>query len=108
MVLQAAAAFGSALPRYDDLQGETIVKSMYRPIPTDQIDFDRENPRIKVALEKYGDKVDGQRIRFALQTATEGSASASSYRSLKDSIRAGSGYLGTYRRLAYQWSIRVC
>ena len=67
------------------------MKSTYSLIPTHQIDFDRENPRIKVALEKYGDKLDDQRIRFALQTATEGSASASSYRSLRDSIRAARG-----------------
>ena len=67
------------------------MKSTYSLIPTQQIDFDRENPRIKVALEKYGDKLDEQRIRFALQTATEGSASASSYRSLKDSVRAARG-----------------
>ena len=58
------------------------MKSTYCAIPTDQIDFDRENPRIKVALEKYGDKLNDQRIRFALQTATEGSTSTSSYRSL--------------------------
>ena len=64
------------------------MKSTYGLIPTNQIDFDRENPRIKVALEKYGDKLDDRRIRFALQTATDGSASASSYRSLKDSVRA--------------------
>ena len=67
------------------------MESKFRPIPTDQIDFDEENPRIKVALEKYGDKLDDQRIRFALQTATEGSSSTSSYRSLKDSIRAARG-----------------
>ena len=67
------------------------MKSTYHLIPTHQIDFDLQNPRIKVALEKYGDKLDDQRIRFALQTATEGSASASSYRSLKDSIRAAGG-----------------
>ncbi len=67
------------------------MKSTYSLVPTHQIDFDRENPRIKVALEKYGDKLDDQRIRFALQTATEGSASTSSYRSLKDSIRAARG-----------------
>ena len=67
------------------------MKSTYSLISTDQIDFDRDNPRIKVALEKYGDKLDDQRIRFALQTATEGSTSASSYRSLKDSIRAARG-----------------
>ena len=67
------------------------MKSIYRPLPTDQIDFDEENPRIKVALEKYGAKLDEQRIRFALQTATEGSSATSSYRSLKDSIRASRG-----------------
>jgi len=67
------------------------VNSTYRPIPTDQIDFDHENPRIKIALEKYGDGLDEQRIRFALQTATEGSSATSSYRSLKDSIRASRG-----------------
>ena len=67
------------------------VEHTYSLIPTQQIDFDRENPRIKVALEKYGDKLDEQRIRFALRTATEGSASASSYRSLKDSVRAARG-----------------
>ena len=68
-----------------------IMKSIYRPIPTEQIDFDEENPRIKVALEKYGAKLDEQRIRFALQTATEGSSATSSYRALKDSIRASRG-----------------
>ena len=67
------------------------MNSTYSPISTQQIDFDRDNPRIKVALEKYGSKLDDQRIRFALQTATEGSTSASSYRSLKDSIRAARG-----------------
>lgn len=67
------------------------MKSTYNLIPTQQIDFDPENPRIKVALEKYGDKLDEQRIRFALKTATEGSASVSSYRSLKDSVRAARG-----------------
>lgn len=67
------------------------MKSKFRLISTDQIDFDRENPRIKVALEKYGDKLNDQRIRFALRTATEGSSSTSSYLSLKDSIRATQG-----------------
>ena len=67
------------------------MKSTYQLIPTQQLDFDRENPRIKVALEKYGDKLDEERIRFALQTATEGSSTVSSYRSLKDSIRAARG-----------------
>ena len=67
------------------------MKSTNQLIPTDQIAFDEQNPRIKVALEKYGDKLDERRIRFALQTATEGSSTVSSYRSLKDSIRAARG-----------------
>ena len=67
------------------------MNNTYCPIPTDQIAFDEQNPRIKVALEKYGDKLDEQRIRFALQTATEGSSTVSSYRSLKDSVRASRG-----------------
>lgn len=67
------------------------MNSTYLPISTNRIGFDKENPRIKVALEKYGSKLDDQRIRFALQTATEGSSSTSSYRSLKDSIRAAKG-----------------
>ena len=67
------------------------MSSTYHSVPTDQIAFDDQNPRIKVALEKYGDKLDEQRIRFALQTATEGLSTTSSYRSLKDSIRAARG-----------------
>ena len=67
------------------------MNSTHRLIPTNEIKFDHENPRIKVALEKYGDKLDDQRVRFALQTATEGSSTVSSYRSLKDSIRAARG-----------------
>ena len=63
----------------------------HRLLPTAQIEFDPQNPRIKVSLEKYGDKLDEQRIRFALQTATEGLSASSSYRSLKDSIRAAKG-----------------
>lgn len=67
------------------------MESRYLAVPTAQIAFDDQNPRIKVALEKYGNKLDEQRIRFALQTATEGLSSTSSYRSLKDSIRAARG-----------------
>lgn len=89
--LPSVSALGLGPQRHDLLLCETIVKSTYIPIETQDIDFDRENPRIKIALEKYGDKLNDQRIRFALQTATDGSASTSSYRSLKDSIRAARG-----------------
>lgn len=67
------------------------MESRYQQIPTEQIAFDEDNPRIKVALQKYGDQLNEQRIRFALQTATEGSSNTSSYRALKDSIRASRG-----------------
>ncbi|MCY3614859.1 MAG: hypothetical protein OXH03_07170 [Bacteroidetes bacterium] len=67
------------------------MNTSYKLIPTDQISFDTENPRIKIALEKYGDALTEERIRFALKTATEGSSSTSSYRALKDSIRAAKG-----------------
>ena len=67
------------------------MKSKYQQIPIEHIDFDTENPRIKLALRKYGDSLNEQRIIFALRTATSDSASTSSYRSLKDSIRASYG-----------------
>ena len=67
------------------------MNTVYRTLPTRTIRFDPENPRVEVALEKYGSKLDDQRIRFALQTATEGLSTTSSYRSLKDSIRAARG-----------------
>ena len=70
---------------------KTTVNTKYCLIGTEEIDFDEENPRIKVALEKYGDKLNDDRIRFALRTATEDSPSTSSFRSLKDSIRASGG-----------------
>ena len=64
------------------------------------IRFDRDNPRIKVALEKYGDKLDDQRIRFALQTATEGLSTTSSYRSAEGLNTCSKGHLNSHRRLA--------
>ena len=67
------------------------MKSTRCSIPTDQIVYDEENPIIKVALEKYGNKLADQRFRFALPTATEGLSTTSSYRSPKDTIRAARG-----------------
>ena len=58
----------------------------HKMIPVRQIDFDVNNPRIKMALEKYGDSVNAERIRFALMSASNGPTS--SFKSLKDSIRA--------------------
>jgi len=67
------------------------MNTSFELIPTNEISFDTENPRIKIALEKYGDALTEARIRFALKTASEGSSSTSSYRALKDSIRAAQG-----------------
>ncbi len=54
------------------------------------ISYDPDNPRIKMALEKYGGKLDAERIAFALHSATE-NGSSSSYTSLKSSIQANKG-----------------
>ena len=59
----------------------------------DDILFDTNNPRIKLALEKYGDNLDADRIHFALSSATEGSKGTSSYESLRDSIHTSNGIL---------------
>ena len=59
----------------------------------DTISFDTDNPRIKMALEKYGDQLNAERIHFALRSATDGSKGASSYSSLRDSIRASGGVI---------------
>lgn len=57
----------------------------------DCIEFDIDNPRIKMALEKYGDKLNAERIHFALSSAAEGNSSSSSFVGLRDSIRANRG-----------------
>lgn len=63
----------------------------YEMLNVETISFDTDNPRIKKALEKYGDKINVERIHFALRSATEESNGASSYSRLKDSIRANGG-----------------
>lgn len=55
------------------------------------IDFDKDNPRIKKALEKYRGNINEERIRFALRAAADDSSSVSSYNRLKGSIRANKG-----------------
>lgn len=57
----------------------------------DSVDYDTDNPRIKKALEKYGDKLNAERIHFALRSASEGDRGASSFVGLRDSIRASRG-----------------
>lgn len=46
-----------------------------------------------MALEKYGDRLDAERIHFALRSATDGARGTSSYSSLRDSIRASRGVM---------------
>ena len=64
----------------------------YTTLDVELISFDVQNPRIKKALEKYGDKLNAERIHFALRSASEnGTKGTSSYNSLKDSILASCG-----------------
>ena len=65
----------------------------YKMLKVETVSFDTENPRIKKALEKYGDKITEERICFALRSATEESNGVSSYKRLKDSIRANRGLI---------------
>ena len=57
------------------------------------VKFDPNNPRIKMALEKYGERLDASKIHFALRSATENAKGTSSYSSLRDSIRASGGIM---------------
>ncbi|MCY4132713.1 MAG: hypothetical protein OXF39_08765 [Nitrospira sp.] len=57
------------------------------------ISLDTDNPRIKKSLEKFGDKLNAERIHFALRSATEGEKGASSYTQLKDAILASGGVI---------------
>lgn len=59
----------------------------------ESVSFDTDNPRIKKALEKYGDQPNAERIHFALRSAPDGAAGTSSYFSLRDSIRASGGVM---------------
>ena len=62
-------------------------------LPVDSIDYDTENPRIKKALEKYGDKLNADRVHFAIRSASDGERGTSSFAGLRDSIRASRGVL---------------
>ncbi len=58
----------------------------------DDVDFDTQNPRIKMALEKYGDTITAKRISFALKTATpDTSNSTAAFEQLRGSIKAYGG-----------------
>ena len=62
----------------------------------EEVSYDPDNPRIKKALEKYGDKVNAERIHFALRFSAVGNGDDhgdSSYSRLRDSILASGGIM---------------
>ncbi len=67
------------------------MKENHQVLSVDSVDYDPDNPRIKKALEKYGNSLNAERIHFALRSATDGAGGASSYMSLRDSILAHGG-----------------
>ncbi len=67
------------------------MRENYDILNVEEIDFDTDNPRIKMALEKYGDQLNAERIYFALRTAADGEKKTSSFSNLSDSIRANKG-----------------
>jgi len=70
------------------------MKENYTTLNVDSIEFDKDNPRIKGALEKYGDQITAERIHFALRSASDnGGRSAASFGSLQESIRASRGVM---------------
>lgn len=62
------------------------MESTYNRIPTHQIAFDRENPRIKVALEKYGNKLDGLQLPNEASPISVPAHAADTLRSAFDAI----------------------
>ncbi len=68
-----------------------MAEERYEELVVKKVDFDTENPRIKMALEKYGDKLNAQRIHFALRSATDSINNGSSFARLRESILASRG-----------------
>lgn len=64
------------------------MSSEFQNLEVESVDFDTGNPRIKKALEKYGDQITAERISFALKTASDDVSATSSFTKLRDSIRA--------------------
>lgn len=63
---------------------------MYLPI--DEVELDRENPRIKQYLEIYGDSITSEHIALALSYSGNGDSSTS-YQTLKESIKVSKGII---------------
>ncbi|MCY4324362.1 MAG: hypothetical protein OXD00_11860 [Gammaproteobacteria bacterium] len=68
-----------------------MAEEKHEELVVEQVDFDTENPRIKMALEKYGDKLSAERIHFALRSATDSINNGSSFARLRESILASRG-----------------
>jgi len=64
------------------------MKEDFQLLDVAEIEFDTENPRIKKALEKYGDRINAERINFALRSSSDDTSSSSTFSRLRDSIRA--------------------
>lgn len=70
------------------------MEERHTKLKIEEISYDPDNPRIKKALEKYGDNIDAQRIYFALRSASEnGTRGVPSYDKLKGSILASGGVM---------------
>ena len=68
------------------------MREKYLQLKIDDVEFDTDNPRIRMALEKYGDDINADRIYFALKTATpETSSSTQAFEQLRGSIKAYGG-----------------
>ena len=76
------------------------MEEIYVTIEVEKISFDTENPRIKMALEKYGEQLNEDRIQFALSSATDIANGTSSFSVLKDSIRASGGIISPINVIA--------
>lgn len=61
-------------------------------LPIDQVELDRENPRIKQYLEIYGDTITSEQISLALSYTGNGESSTS-YQTLKESIKVSKGII---------------
>ena len=69
------------------------MKQEYAILNVSEVGFDTDNPRIKMALKKYGDdNITAERISFALRSSDSGTTTAS-FSQLKDSIHANHGII---------------
>ena len=67
------------------------MNSKYMELNINSIELDRDNPRIKMYLEMYGSNVTAQGIALALNSSS--SDGATSFTSLKESIRVNGGII---------------